>query len=349
VLLGSVRLRFTLVEKRADDTQVDALDPRSGRGQVALRWPRFWVGVALSGIGILLPAGLLRSRTPSRWLTFGGLSAGGALFAAAVLWRFAVAAHSKPAQLEPAVLGGAAIEASFGIGEGVTYAHDDGKAFELGIGGTGPAVAVLHYQSRDISDGEVEVVVNGQSIGTVPADGLAPEQVLQEMLIRPELLQNGQNRIEFRRSGDRPRGGEGRWRIWNIWVEVSALPQVPSEELLHEAWSMFRRAEQNFERRDIALPNRYSAWKDYRNAWLMLLAMPDPKPELFLRAQERMRDAQRELDRVCSALLLGLQRSFALNDARSAQAIFDDVKAYFPGGDQRCVYKAEQKRAELKL
>ena len=33
-------------------------------------------------------------------------------------------------------------------------------------------------------------------------------------------------------------------------------------------------------------PERYEAWREFRNAWLMLEAHPEPKPELYLLARE---------------------------------------------------------------
>jgi hypothetical protein len=62
-----------------------------------------------------------------------------------------------------------------------------------------------------------------------------------------------------------------------------------------------------------------------------------------------MREAQRELDRLCAKLMLQLQRSHVLKDGVAARDALDEIKNYFPGPDHPCPWKAEQRRAELKL
>jgi hypothetical protein len=255
---------------------------------------------------------------------------------------------SGPLPKEPTVLSRSVIEESFGLGEGVTYLHPDAKAFDFDFHAPGRAMVLLHFQSRDISDGELMVTANGEHVGAVPPDLLAGEDVFHEMIIRPELLRKGKrNRIAFESTRNPPH--KDPWRVFNLWIEANALPQVPPDQLLQEATAVFRRAEQNFMRRDVAASNRYTAWKDYRSAWLMMQALPDPKHELYLRAQDRMREAQAELDRLCATLMLQVQRSHSFKDWASAREALDEVRSYFPGGDQACPWKAEQKRAELKL
>ncbi len=249
---------------------------------------------------------------------------------------------------EPTSLGAAMISDSFGLGLGVTYSHPDAKAFDYFFDAPAKALVLLHFQSRDISEGEVLVTANGVTVGAVPPDLLDADQVFHQVVIRPGLLRRGErNRIAFESTRNPPR--RDTWRVWNLWAETKALPQLAPDELIREASALFARAEQSFERREIAAANRYSAWRDFRSAWLMLEALPDPKPDLHLLAQGRMAKAQRELDRVCASLLLHLQRSHALGEVASAREALHEVKSYFPGSDQPCPWKAEQRQAELNL
>ncbi|HYR55718.1 MAG TPA: hypothetical protein VEM39_06340, partial [Myxococcaceae bacterium] len=255
---------------------------------------------------------------------------------------------SPPARIgaEPTALTRTAIAESFGLGVGVTYPHLDVKTFSFEFRPLGRAVVVLHFQSRDISEGEVVVHVNGDHLGAVPADLIDVEGVFHQMAIRSDLLKNGEpNRISFKSTRNPPRADP--WRIWNLWVETIVLPQLPPGPLLHEASAIFRRAEQTFARREVAASNRYTAWKDFRSVWLTLEALPDPKPDLSSRAQDRMREAQRELDRLCANLMLQLQRSYVLKDGAAARDALDEIKNYFPGPDHPCPWKAEQRRAQL--
>jgi hypothetical protein len=47
--------------------------------------------------------------------------------------------------------------------------------------------------------------------------------------------------------------------------------------------------------------------------------------------------------------MLEIHRAQQVKDWRAARATLDQVKLYFPGSDQHCAYRAEQKRAELDL
>ncbi len=249
---------------------------------------------------------------------------------------------------EPERLSQTPIEDSFGLGEGVTYVRPDMKVFDFELHSPGRAVAVLHYYSRDISPGEVVVSANGAEVGTVPADPVNTSDVSHEIIIRPDLLKRGeQNKIIFDNTRNPP--GSETWRIWNVWLEVIMLPEMARDQLLREANLSFRRAQQNLEHRDVGAANRYLAWKDYRSSWLTLEAHPDPKPDLYLLSRDQLQEAQQELDRICSKLMLEVHRAQQVKDWRAARAALDQVKLYFPGNDQSCPWRAEQKRAELHL
>jgi hypothetical protein len=229
----------------------------------------------------------------------------------------------------------------------VTYPRPGGKVFNFELHAPGRALAILHFQSRDISPGQVKVTVHGKEVATVPADALNSD-LPHQVLIGPDRLKHGEkNRIAFERTRDQ--SGSGRWRIWNIWAETVMLPEMPPEQLLREANASFGRAQQNFEHREVGAANRYLAWKDFRTSWLTLEAHPDPKPGLYLLARDRLREAQEELDRLCSRMLLEIHRAVQVRDWRAARATLDQVKLYFPGNDQPCPHRAEQKRAELHL
>jgi hypothetical protein len=349
--LGSARFRFSVAGATTDRTFPDAgpAPSASSTGLVPLRGPPAARSLAQrASAGARAAAGALaslwsRASRPTRLLIAVGAASAIFGFLATVSQR-----SSPPVRVgaEPTALTRTAIEESFGLGVGVTYPHPDAKAFDFEFRTPGTAVVVLHFQSRDISEGEVVVHVNGAHLGAVPADLIDVEGVFHQMAIRSELLKNGEpNRISFKSTRNPPRADP--WRIWNLWVETIALPQLPQGPLLHEASAIFRRAEQTFARREIAASNRYTAWKDFRSVWLTLEALPDPKPELSSRAQDRMREAQRELDRLCANLMLQLQRSYVLKDGGAARDALDEIKNYFPGPDHPCPWKAEQRRAQL--
>ncbi len=332
---------------------------------------RFWVGGSLaeaaassidSGTRVLSgadrsgqrPSAVLEQTDPAidrRQTRRAKAAVGGAGAAVALLLLLALRTIAprdpSAAAPEPESLGRTPIEESFGLGEGVTYPRPAGKAFNLELHAPGRALAILHFQSRDISPGQVKVTANGKEVTTVPADALNSD-LSHQVLIGPDRLKHGEkNRIAFEPTRDQP--GSGRWRIWNIWAEIVMLPEMPPAQLLREANAGFGRAQQNFEHREIGAANRYLAWKDFRTSWLTLEAHPDPKPGLYLLARDRLHEAQQELDRLCSRMLLEIHRAAQVRDWRAARATLDQVKLYFPGHDQPCPHRAEQKRAELHL
>ena len=255
---------------------------------------------------------------------------------------------AKDAPPEPDRLSTNQIEESFGLGNGVTYPRPDKKEFEFMYNAPVKAVVILHFQAKDISTGEVQVFVNGASVATVPADTLDVDERMNEVIIPPNILKKGeQNQIIFDNLHNPP--GDDTWRLWNLWVETNLLPQMPLDQLVREANDSFQRGQLDFQRRDIGAENRFLAWKEFRKAWLMLEAAPDPKPELYMLARDKMKDAQKELDMKCSQLMLEVEGYYNQHDWDAARSTLDHVKQYFPTNEQPCPFRAEQKRYELGL
>lgn len=249
---------------------------------------------------------------------------------------------------EPNALSRKPVAFSFGLGEGVDYERPDMKIFDFEFSAPVKAVVIVHYQSKDISQGEVLVSVNGVDVGEVPPDTLAANERSHELTIAPSNLKNGErNQLTFDNTKNPPRSDP--WRIWNVWIEVNYLPELPPNELVREATVTFQRGQQNFERREVGARNRYEAWKDFRGAWLMLEAHPEPKPELYDLARDKMREAQNELDQTCGKLMLQARTEYNLKQFDAAKLTLDHVADYFPANDQPCPWVAERQRAALGL
>jgi len=246
---------------------------------------------------------------------------------------------------EPMELSNKAIPDSFGLGEGVTWAKADLKNFTWEYTAATRAVVILHFQAQGISQGEVVVTVNGVDVGQVPADTLASRDRSLEIMIPPNLLKKGEvNRIVFDNTKNPP--AEDEWRIWNVRVEKALLPDLPPDELVAKAREAYSRGRQNFERQDVGARNRYEAWKSFREAWLLLEAHPEPKPDLYFEARDRMKDAQQELDKTCAKLLLETEGYYNQRNFKFARDTLDHIREYFPEFDQPCATHAENKRAE---
>lgn len=250
-----------------------------------------------------------------------------------------------PSGTEPSELSNKAIGDSFGVGPGVTWQHSDSKTFTWEYTAATRAVVILHFQAQGISQGEVMVAVNGVDVGLVPADTLASRDRPLELMIPPNLLKKGEvNRIAFDNTKNPP--AEDEWRVWNVRVEKALLPELPPDELVTKAKESYARGKLNAQRADVGARNRYEAWKSFREAWLLLEAHPDPKPDLYEEAQEQMREAQKELDRTCAKLLLETEGYYNQRNYKAARDTLDHIQEYFPEFDQPCRMHSENKRSE---
>jgi pSer/pThr/pTyr-binding forkhead associated (FHA) protein len=246
---------------------------------------------------------------------------------------------------EPSLLGLQPIPDTFGLGPGVKWETPDLKTFTWEYTAATRAVVILHYQAQGISEGEVIITVNGVDVGKVPPDTLASRDRALELMIPPNILKKGDtNRITFDNTKNPP--GEDQWRIWNAWVEKALLPDLPPDQLVEQARNAYARGKQNFERAEVGARNRYLAWKSFREAWLMLEAHPEPKPDLYFEARDRMRDAQLELDKTCSKLLLESEGYYNQRNYSAAKHTLEYIREYFPDFDQPCAGMAETKRYE---
>lgn len=238
---------------------------------------------------------------------------------------------------------------SFGLGDGVDWENADQKSFELEFTSATRTLAILHYQAQGISEGEVVVTINGVDLGKVPPDTLASQDRVLEIMIPWQLLKKGEkNTITFDNTHNPP--GEDAWMIWNIWLERVPLPELSPEQMVEEATKAYKRGRKHLDTVNVGARNGYEAWKSFREAWLLLEVHPEPRPDLYYEAQERMREAQTLLDRVCSKLMLEVERYANQSNWEAASATLDHTKDYFPEKTgQICAQKAEMKREELGL
>ncbi len=267
---------------------------------------------------------------------------------AMVYWLVLGSEHQVARGPEPTMLN-KRIPDSFGLGDDVMWERADQKVFEWEYAAATRTLGILHFQAQGISEGEVVVTINGVDLGKVPPDTLASSDRIIDMVIPWQLLKKGEtNRITFDNTKNPP--GEDPWRIWNIRLEKVPLPEIPPEQLVEEARKVYARGRKNMENADVGARNRYEAWKSFREAWLLLEAHPEPRPDLYFEAQARVKEAQKELDRVCSKLMLEVEGYVNKSSWQEASATLDHAREYFPDdNDQSCAYKAELKRAELGL
>ncbi|MDC0708806.1 FHA domain-containing protein [Stigmatella sp. ncwal1] len=240
----------------------------------------------------------------------------------------------RPLGPEPSVLSLSPLPDSFGLGEGVVWTRSDLKAFDFEFVSPTRAVVVLHYQASDVSQEEVSISLNGVQQGWVPPDTTtSAEREIEQILAIPLLKRSELNQIVFDNVRNPP-AREG-WQIWNVYVEVIPVPELPSEQLLAKARQEDSQGLRFYGLRDVGSDNLFKAWKYYRSAWLTLEALEE-KPEFYQDVRHALLRTGAELDHQCRRLVLDFQRSVQFRDGDRARATVEEVKRRFPTTEHRC-------------
>jgi pSer/pThr/pTyr-binding forkhead associated (FHA) protein len=232
---------------------------------------------------------------------------------------------------------GQTLEYSFGLGDGVTYDRPDMKVFTFKANGATQLVGLLHYQARDVSKEEVSIAVNGFDLGFVPADGLdSMDRELEVVLPAGQVRRNEQNQITFDNVRNPP--GKDPWRVWNVWLELLALPDASTEETLIAVKEDLSRAQKFYDNRDIGAESLFKAWKSYRDAWLKLESLPGHPEDLYMLARSQQAETRRLMDHRCKQMQLDVQRALAARrpDYDTARRVLKDMLRYFPTREHPC-------------
>lgn len=254
----------------------------------------------------------------------------------------------RPQGPEPTELGPAPLADSFGLGDGVTWKQPDLKSFQFQFASPTRALAVLHYQARDISQSrEVSISLNGVELGWVPPDSQETEErELQLLLPLAMLRRNETNSLVFDNVLNPP--AEDRWKVWNMYVEVIPVPELPPAQLLANATKEATAARRFYEQKDVGSENLFKSWKLFRSSWITLEAL-EKKPELYEDVQYMLARTAGELDQTCRKLMLDFQRSIQYRDGDKALATVQEVIRRFPTTEHRCHNLAIEKATEYEL
>lgn len=255
---------------------------------------------------------------------------------------------SRPTGPEPTELGFNPLADSFGLGDGVTWKQPDQKVLRFEYASPTRAVAVLHYQARDIAQPqEVSISLNGVDLGWVPQDSPESEERELQLLLPLQILRRDQpNTLVFDNVRNPP--GEDPWRVWNMYVEVIPVPELPKEQLLAKAYKEAAAGRKFYEQKDVGSENLFKAWKLLRSAWLTLEAL-DAKPDLYQEVLYLLAQTARELDQECRLLMLDFQRSLQFQDGDKAKATVEEVMRRFPTTEHRCHNLALEKANQYEL
>jgi hypothetical protein len=256
--------------------------------------------------------------------------------------------RAGPRGPEPSELGVTPLVDSFGLGEGVSWKQPDQKTFHFEFASPTRAVVVLHYQARDILQSkEISISLNGAEVGWVPVDNTeANERELELILPVHALHRDAPNQLTFDNVRNPPE--QERWRVWNMYVEVIPVPELPVEQLLSKAAEDAKAGRKFYDQKDVGSENLFKAWKLYRSAWITLEAL-DRKPGLYEDVLYMLGQITGELDRECRLLMLDFQRSLQFRDGDKARATVEEVMRRFPTTEHRCHNLALEKANQYEL
>ncbi len=218
---------------------------------------------------------------------------------------------------------------SFGAGA-VDFSRPDMKSFTFTFPSPTAIVGVLHYQAKEIGKDEVTIELNGAPIGPVPPDTLDTDlRQLEQVLPSAQLHVNEPNELVFDSVANPP--AHDPWQISNLWLEIIPVPRMSGEEAGRRAKDDLERAAKLFDLRGVGAMNLFRAWKQYRDAWLLLEATPESPPELTQVARTRMREIRPELDRKCAAMMVSYQREMNQRhpNIAGARRVLQDIPSYF--------------------
>jgi pSer/pThr/pTyr-binding forkhead associated (FHA) protein len=256
---------------------------------------------------------------------------------------------AKPKPPEPELITSETVEYTFGLGEGIMYEHSDSKTFDFEVKSPVQVMAVLHYVARDInSREEVSITVNGVEVGWIPADTLDSGEKELELIIPANLVKRGElNTITFDNVRNPPE--EDTWMIRSLWVEIAVLPEKDEAGLILDAEEKYKRGLLKWEQRDIGASNRWDAYKNFRESWLTLEALPASKPYTYQLSRDKMNEARRALDDKCRELILKARSAFSFGKYDQARYELDHVNDFFPSRSHPCQYKADVERQNMEL
>jgi pSer/pThr/pTyr-binding forkhead associated (FHA) protein len=267
-------------------------------------------------------------------LVLGSIALGSLAFIAFLAFPKTAEKRVEPLDLKPNT---DPITFSFGLGPDVDFARPDMKSFTFSFASPTRVVGVLHYQSKGISKGEVTIEMNGAEVGAVPADLLDSDTREQDVVLPATSVKLGEpNEVVFDNVNNPP--ADDPWKIWNIWVELTPIPEMSAEEAARRAKDDMERASKYYELRGVGAANLFRAWKTYREVWLLLEATPDSPRNLHEISRTRMREIRPELDRKCSTLLVEYQKVMSVRDPdyTTARKILEDIPSSFPTREHPC-------------
>lgn len=191
---------------------------------------------------------------------------------------------------------------------------------------------LFHYAPFLVEAGEVDILLNGQRLGSASqAPFRTPQAATLEL--SDALLKKGETNIVELVN----RRGES-WGVQDVSLEVIRL----AEANLEDGQRAFALAERRYKERHIAARNLYEAWVYFRDARRKFEGL-DEKPIEYQAAVEMSLQARRDLDKQCREKLFEAQQKAVYARYEEANSVYRFIELAFPENDHPCRAMAQDR------
>lgn len=298
---GQVETGFSTspgVGKMDDDTQPGGAPESESKAKQLLKKPKVFIPVGL--VLLLLLAGFVK-------LLLGGTEALGPSNNSNVPIRYSESMEFR--------------RTAFGLGD-----YDDSHPDKVIIAFVYMnGMATLRYSAWGIEEaGEVEIGLNGERVGTIPATQEYRHELILEL--PREHLREGENQLVFDNLRNPP--ADNPWEVGYLRiVQEPLLPPNPDE-----ARNQYQLGLRLYEDREVDPANRFRSFQKFRRV-RALLEQADPHPPIYNEATAMMERVMDELQDKFERGRFSAERSYRFGDVEEAQRYLERTLRFFPDPD----------------
>jgi hypothetical protein len=233
----------------------------------------------------------------------------------------------------------------YGYGEefGVTIQTKDELHLNFEPAESIPVVYYLKFEAHGVErKEEVEITLNGVHLSYV-TPSMGDYTKAQRLKLPKKYLHAGvPNEIVLDNTENPPNSTT--WAIAKIKLIIRPLPGCTPDECIREAKKQYDFADGWLQKKDIAAENRFLAWQALHKC-LLFLEQVEPKPDLYALAGQTLRDVEKDLDSLCSRIMMTAKRAEELRDRKTALNTYKGGLMYFPQADDEhpCRGKLQEK------
>jgi hypothetical protein len=143
----------------------------------------------------------------------------------------------------------------------------------------------------------VDISLNGVHVAHVVPNSSKPQRI---KLPKKYLKAGVENEVVFDQIENPPKAVP--WAIAKAKLVIRPLPMCSGEECVREAKKAYDLADEFLSKKDLAVENRFKAWRSLHIALLYLEAV-EPEPDLSRLVKSTLRDLDTDLEKQCEQVM----------------------------------------------